>query len=172
MGYSLGRMATRKLEIEAEAQMTTEAVKKRSRLHYSLIEDKESWELVNRVSGQIAKNTWYMLQWTCNFLNAAVKIIGTFLILFTRLWWMGLAIARGLYRNHQLIVLDEPTVSIDPLEESAIYQKFAEISRGKTAVIITHRLDPPGLRIESWCWIMENSWRVERIQNCWPRRAV
>ena len=140
MGYSLGRVATRKLEIEAEAQMTTEAVKKRSRLHYSLIEDKESWELVNRVSGQIAKNTWYMLQWTCNFLNAAVKIIGTFLILFTRLWWQRLAIARGLYRNHQLIVLDEPTASIDPLEESAIYQKFAEISRGKTAVIITHRL--------------------------------
>ena len=124
MGYSLGRVATRKLEIEAEAQMTTEAVKKRSRLHYSLIEDKESWEL----------------QWTCNFLNAAVKIIGTFLILFTRLWWQRLAIARGLYRNHQLIVLDEPTASIDPLEESAIYQKFAEISRGKTAVIITHRL--------------------------------
>ena len=43
MGYSLGRVATRKLEIEAEAQMTAEAVKKRSRLHYSLIEDKESW---------------------------------------------------------------------------------------------------------------------------------
>ena len=91
MGYSLGRVATRKLEIEAEAQMTAEAVKKRSRLHYSLIEDKESWELVNRVSGRIAKDTWYMLQWTCNFLNASVKIIGTFLILFTRLWWMGLA---------------------------------------------------------------------------------
>lgn len=54
--------------------------------------------------------------------------------------WQRLAIARGLYRNHQLIVLDEPTASIDPLEESAIYQKFAEISRGKTAVIITHRL--------------------------------
>lgn len=54
--------------------------------------------------------------------------------------WQRLAIARGLYRNHQLIVLDEPTASIDPLEESAIYQKFAEMSRGKTAVIITHRL--------------------------------
>lgn len=54
--------------------------------------------------------------------------------------WQRLAIARGLYRKHQLIVLDEPTASIDPLEESAIYQKFAEISRGKTAVIITHRL--------------------------------
>lgn len=54
--------------------------------------------------------------------------------------WQRLAIARGLYRKHQLIVLDEPTASIDPLEESAIYQKFAEISKGKTAVVITHRL--------------------------------
>ncbi len=54
--------------------------------------------------------------------------------------WQRLAIARGLYRRHQLIVLDEPTAAIDPLEESAIYQKFAEISKGKTAVIITHRL--------------------------------
>lgn len=54
--------------------------------------------------------------------------------------WQRLAIARGLYRSHQLIVLDEPTASIDPLEETAIYQKFAEISRDKTAVVITHRL--------------------------------
>lgn len=54
--------------------------------------------------------------------------------------WQRLAIARGLYRRHQLIVLDEPTAAIDPLEESAIYQKFAEISKGKKAVIITHRL--------------------------------
>lgn len=54
--------------------------------------------------------------------------------------WQRLAIARGLYRRHQLIVLDEPTAAIDPLEETAIYRKFAQISRGKTAVIITHRL--------------------------------
>lgn len=54
--------------------------------------------------------------------------------------WQRIAIARGFYRKHNLIVLDEPTASIDPFEESIIYHKFAEISRGKTSVIITHRL--------------------------------
>lgn len=54
--------------------------------------------------------------------------------------WQRLAIARGLYRRHNLIVLDEPTAAIDPLEETAVYRKFAELSKDKTAVIITHRL--------------------------------
>jgi len=54
--------------------------------------------------------------------------------------WQRVAIARGLYRRHNVIVLDEPTAAIDPLEESRIYNKFVEISKGKTAVIVTHRL--------------------------------
>lgn len=54
--------------------------------------------------------------------------------------WQRLAIARGLYRAHDMIVLDEPTAAIDPLEEADIYRKFAEISRDKTAFIVTHRL--------------------------------
>lgn len=54
--------------------------------------------------------------------------------------WQRLAIARGLYRRHNLIVLDEPTSAIDPLEETRVYEKFTELSRDKTAVIITHRL--------------------------------
>ena len=54
--------------------------------------------------------------------------------------WQRLAIARGLYRRHNLIVLDEPTSAIDPLEETRVYEKFIEVSKDKTAVIITHRL--------------------------------
>ena len=54
--------------------------------------------------------------------------------------WQRLAIARGFYRLHNLIVLDEPTSAIDPLEETRVYEKFMEMSRDKTAVIITHRL--------------------------------
>jgi ATP-binding cassette, subfamily B, bacterial len=54
--------------------------------------------------------------------------------------WQRVAIARGLYRVHDTILLDEPTAAIDPLEESRIYRKFIEMSKEKTAIIITHRL--------------------------------
>lgn len=51
-----------------------------------------------------------------------------------------MAIARGFYREHELIVLDEPTAAIDPIEESRIYKQFAGIARDKTAIIVTHRM--------------------------------
>lgn len=54
--------------------------------------------------------------------------------------WQKVAIARGLFRRHTLIALDEPTAAIDPLEETRLYRRFAEISRGKTALLVTHRL--------------------------------
>lgn len=54
--------------------------------------------------------------------------------------WQRIAIARGLYRTHELVVLDEPTAAIDPIEESRVYKQFMEISKDKTAIIVTHRL--------------------------------
>ncbi|MCL2461528.1 MAG: ABC transporter ATP-binding protein/permease [Defluviitaleaceae bacterium] len=54
--------------------------------------------------------------------------------------WQRLAIARGLYRRHDFIVLDEPTAAIDPIEETKVYYMFAELARGATSVIVTHRL--------------------------------
>lgn len=54
--------------------------------------------------------------------------------------WQRVAIARGYYRGHSLIVLDEPTAAIDPFEESKVYNRFAEMSKSKTALIVTHRL--------------------------------
>ena len=54
--------------------------------------------------------------------------------------WQRVAIARGLYRAHGLIVLDEPTAAIDPLEETRVYKRFAEMSGQSTAIIITHRM--------------------------------
>ncbi|NGP45144.1 ABC transporter ATP-binding protein [Bacillaceae bacterium SIJ1] len=54
--------------------------------------------------------------------------------------WQRVAIARGFYRAHDVIVLDEPTASIDPIEETRVYHQFAQFSQDKTAIIITHRL--------------------------------
>ncbi len=54
--------------------------------------------------------------------------------------WQRVAIARGFYKQHNMILLDEPTAAIDPVEESKLYMKFIEFSRGKTSFIVTHRL--------------------------------
>ena len=54
--------------------------------------------------------------------------------------WQRIAIARGLFKNSNMIILDEPTAAIDPLEETRLYQDFAKICKNKTAVIVTHRL--------------------------------
>ena len=54
--------------------------------------------------------------------------------------WQRIAIGRAFYKQHGLIVLDEPTSAIDPYEEARIYNQFAEISKDKTSIIVTHRL--------------------------------
>ena len=54
--------------------------------------------------------------------------------------WQRVAIARGLYRGHDVIILDEPTAAIDPIEESNIFRLFKESAQGKTAILVTHRL--------------------------------
>jgi len=54
--------------------------------------------------------------------------------------WQRVAIARSLISPAPLKILDEPTAAIDPIEETRIFEKFAEISKGKTSIIVTHRL--------------------------------
>ena len=54
--------------------------------------------------------------------------------------WQRVAIARAYYRKHKLIIMDEPTAAIDPLEETRVYNRFAELAGDKTAIIVTHRL--------------------------------
>lgn len=74
--------------------------------------------------------------------------------------WQKLAIARGIYRNRDIIVLDEPTSAIDPLEETNLYNKFSEISEGKTSLIVTHRI---GLSKIADRIIVMNQGKIEQI---------
>lgn len=54
--------------------------------------------------------------------------------------WQRVAMARGMFRRHSFILLDEPTSAIDPLEETRVYSKFAEFAQNTTVVFVTHRL--------------------------------
>ena len=51
-----------------------------------------------------------------------------------------LLLARSIYKSAPILLLDEPTAALDPIAESELYQKYNQISEGKTAVFISHRL--------------------------------
>ena len=51
-----------------------------------------------------------------------------------------LMLARLLYKNSPIIILDEPTAALDAIAESDIYQKYCSLAKGRTAVFISHRL--------------------------------
>lgn len=51
-----------------------------------------------------------------------------------------LMLARALYKNAPVIILDEPTAALDPIAESRIYRKYDELMKGRTSIYISHRL--------------------------------
>jgi ATP-binding cassette subfamily B protein len=53
--------------------------------------------------------------------------------------WQKIAIARAYMREAQLLILDEPTAALDARAEFEVFQRFKELSAGKTAVLISHR---------------------------------
>jgi len=53
--------------------------------------------------------------------------------------WQKVAIARANMRDAQVLVLDEPTAALDARSEFEVFQRFKELSAGKTAVLISHR---------------------------------
>jgi len=53
--------------------------------------------------------------------------------------WQKIALARAYMRDAQLLVLDEPTSSLDARAEFEVFQRFAELTKGKMAILISHR---------------------------------
>jgi ATP-binding cassette subfamily B protein len=53
--------------------------------------------------------------------------------------WQKIAIARAYMRDAEVLILDEPTAALDARSEYEVFQRFRDLSRGKTAVLISHR---------------------------------
>ena len=53
--------------------------------------------------------------------------------------WQKIALARTFWRSANLLILDEPTSSIDPLAEAELFHHFRELLDGRSAVLISHR---------------------------------
>lgn len=51
-----------------------------------------------------------------------------------------LMLARALYKDAPMVILDEPTAALDPIAESEMYERYDELVQGRTAVFISHRL--------------------------------
>ena len=54
--------------------------------------------------------------------------------------WQKLAIARAFYSRSDILVLDEPTASLDPLAEQEIFNEFDRLRSGKMSIFVSHRL--------------------------------
>ena len=54
--------------------------------------------------------------------------------------WQKLSIARAFYSDSDILILDEPTASLDPMAEQEIFNRFNELRANKTSIFISHRL--------------------------------
>ena len=53
--------------------------------------------------------------------------------------WQKMALARAYFRDAQVVILDEPTASLDARSEYEVFERFAELTEDKTALLISHR---------------------------------
>ncbi|WP_300769045.1 ABC transporter ATP-binding protein [uncultured Acetatifactor sp.] len=51
-----------------------------------------------------------------------------------------LALARALYKDAPVVILDEPTAALDPKAEAEVYERFGQLVEGRTSIYISHRM--------------------------------
>jgi len=81
--------------------------------------------------------------------------------------WQKIALARAYMREAQLLILDEPTSALDARAEHEVFQRFAELIKGKSAVLISHRFST--VRMADRILFLENG---ESMQSCLDYRLL
>jgi len=74
--------------------------------------------------------------------------------------WQKIALARAYLRDAQLLILDEPTASLDARSEHDVFQRFAELTQGKMSLLISHRFST--VRMADRILVLENGRIVEQ----------
>jgi ATP-binding cassette, subfamily B, bacterial len=73
--------------------------------------------------------------------------------------WQKIALARAFLRDAQIIVLDEPTSALDALAEHEVFKQFRQLVKGRTAILISHRLST--VKMADCIYVLENGRIVE-----------
>ena len=76
-----------------------------------------------------------------------------------------LALARALYKDAPIVILDEPTAALDPIAEHEIYNRFNSFVENKTAIYISHRLSSCDSAIRLLCLTSQGLLKAVRIRN-------
>lgn len=74
--------------------------------------------------------------------------------------WQKLALARSFMRDSSVMVLDEPTASMDPMAEAELFKRFAELAEGRITLLISHRLG--SCRMADQILVLKNGELVEQ----------
>ena len=73
--------------------------------------------------------------------------------------WQKVALGRAYMRDAQLLILDEPTAALDARAEYEVFQRFSDLTKGKTAVLISHRFST--VRMADRILVLEKGHKLE-----------
>jgi ATP-binding cassette subfamily B protein len=74
--------------------------------------------------------------------------------------WQKVALARAFYRDAPILVLDEPTSALDARAEYEVFERFRELARGRTAILVSHRFST--VRLADRIFVLADGQIIER----------
>ncbi|MGH9690394.1 MAG: ABC transporter ATP-binding protein [Candidatus Acidiferrales bacterium] len=77
--------------------------------------------------------------------------------------WQKMALARAYLRDAQVLILDEPTAALDARSEHEVFERFAELTKGKMSLLISHRFST--VRMADRILVLENGCIAEQGQH-------